>query len=83
MKKPHASNKPSGRVRTIRLADTLIDVAAEVERDEESLKKKILDAAVQGDLSLVIRIVRLWLGAPPSDVCAAFAAKQRRGGVDS
>lgn len=56
-------------------ARTLLDLAAEVERDERLIKLAILDAARQGNSGMVARIVDLWLTRPPSEVLAQTSKK--------
>ena len=53
-----------------RLANTMVDVAREVEADEARLKREVLDAARSGDCGRVIAIVTAWLDSPPAEVLA-------------
>lgn len=62
------------------LARTVLEIAAEVERDERRIKHEILEAAGLGDLAAVIRIVRRWLDVPVREVLA-FAVERAGSGA--
>jgi hypothetical protein len=63
------------------LARTVLEIAAEVERDERRIKHEILEAAGRGDLAAVIRIVRRWLEVPVREVLALAVERPGTGAV--
>ena len=64
------------------LAETLLDVAAQVEHDERALKESILEAAARGDTTFIERVVRRWMDAPPRDVCSELSRGTSDKGLD-
>ena len=51
-----------------RLAQTLLDLAAEAEEADLRIKKAILEAMGNRDFSLVESIVQRWMTNPPTEV---------------
>lgn len=65
---------------------TLLDVAAELERDDTVVKRAILAAGLAGNCSEVVRIVNVWLTEPASVVAASCGTPppaKREIGLDS
>lgn len=52
-------------------ARSLLDAAAQLERDEQRIKRAVLEAVCRGDSAAAARIVQRWLDGPASQVLAA------------
>jgi hypothetical protein len=52
---------------------TVLDIAAEVEAAEISIKREILAAAGAGDCARIRDIVQRWLDTPPTEVLIGLA----------
>jgi hypothetical protein len=50
---------------------TILDIAIQVEAAENNIKQAILSAAESGNTDAVLRIMRLWLARPATEVLAA------------
>lgn len=50
------------------LARTLLEVAAEVDRDEQCLKRALIEAAEQGDAPQVRALIAVWMDRPAREV---------------
>lgn len=56
------------RAKQERLARTVLQIAGEVEADEQRVKEAILSAAEAGDSDTVARIMRRWMRRPVREV---------------
>lgn len=59
---------PSECVNAAALANALLDAAAEVERDETTIRAAIIAAATAGDCTKIITIVTRWQSMPAAEV---------------
>lgn len=64
------------------LAESLLGMAAQVERDEQAVKNAILDAARRGNTAFIERIVRSWMHDPPANVVALISNDSPRERLD-
>ena len=61
-----------------RLARTVLEMAGEIEADEERIKAAILSAAQSGDSATVARIVRRWMDRPVREVATWLSSRLDR-----
>lgn len=62
-----------------RLARTVLEMAGEIEADEQRIKAAILSAAKLGDSVTVARIVRRWMNRPVREVANWLAGRMDGG----